>query len=111
MIPPVVTRRDMATQMSPEGSAQSSPKEKPCESSVSSIPPIAELPAQSSSSKLEIRDVEVDDCITLSQWSLNSNSSGGVDKGLTSLREWRKKAVEDHASAWDITETSKSVSK
>lgn len=106
---PAASRRDAATQMSPEGSTCSSPRERPSFSPPSSNLPMTEL-ENHHSSKLEIKDVEVDDCVTVTRWS-KKHGSRGLNKGSTKIRSWRKKAVETQASAWEVAETTKSISK
>ncbi|XP_068642725.1 uncharacterized protein [Aristolochia californica] len=109
MISPAVSRRDMATQMSPEGSGHSSPKEALHSPSPSSAFPITEL-QNHNSLKLEVRDVQVDDCVTMTRWS-KKNVSRRLDKSLSNIGEWRRKVAETRCSAWDVSETAKSISK
>ncbi|XP_042027712.1 uncharacterized protein LOC121774879 isoform X2 [Salvia splendens] len=87
----LVSRRDMATQMSPDGSTRSSSKGRLSYSTRSSFPMLG---------KDNIRDVQ-------------------VDKGTNTCRELRKQDVKDMEStcvgdvptAWDITQSSKNMSK
>ncbi|KAG9451034.1 hypothetical protein H6P81_010999 [Aristolochia fimbriata] len=110
MISPAVSRRDMATQMSPEGSRHSSPKERPLDSPSPSLAlPIAEL-QNHNALKLEVRDVQVDDCVTMTRWS-KKHGSRKIDKSLSNIGEWRRKVAEARCSAWDVSETAKSISK
>lgn len=109
MISRAVSRRDMATQMSPEGSTCSSPKEKSSFSPPSPVLPIAELQSHHSA-RLEIKDVQVDDCVTVTRWS-KKHGARGFGKGSTKIRSWRKKSVETRSSAWEVTETAKSITK
>ncbi|XXG60951.1 hypothetical protein AAC387_Pa04g2734 [Persea americana] len=109
LISPAVSRRDAATQMSPDGSTYSSPRARPSFSPPSSVLPMTQLESHHSS-KLEIKDVEVDDCVTVTRWS-KKHGSRGLNKGSTKIRSWRKKAAETQASAWEVSETTKSISK
>ncbi|XP_008777597.2 uncharacterized protein LOC103697505 isoform X2 [Phoenix dactylifera] len=109
MISPVVLRKDVATQMSPEGSTPSSPKERPFFSpSPQSAHPIQEL--ESHFSKLEVRDVQVDDRVTVTRWS-KKHIARGSDRRSTNIIEWKKKTVETKASSWEVADTAKSMSK
>ncbi|KAK6130875.1 hypothetical protein DH2020_035393 [Rehmannia glutinosa] len=64
-----VSRRDMATQMSPESSIQSSPRRHLSFSlATPSILPVVESQSMRSS-KPEIRDVPVDERVTMTRWS------------------------------------------
>eukprot|EP00261_Vitis_vinifera_P041031 XP_019082274.1 PREDICTED: uncharacterized protein LOC100257562 isoform X1 [Vitis vinifera] len=105
-----VSRRDIATQMSPEGSIFSSPERKPSFSPSSpTVLPIVELQSVNSS-KLEIRDVQVDERVTMTRWS--KKHRGRIPgKGSENVDGWKKKAVEAHSSAWEVSETAKSISK
>ncbi|XP_058089534.1 uncharacterized protein LOC131236415 [Magnolia sinica] len=110
MISPVVSRRDMATQMSPESSSRSSPQERPSFShSPALVLPIEEL-QNHHSPKQEIRDVQVDDRVTVTRWS-KKDGIRGISKGSVNIGEWKKKAVEARASAWEVAETEKRISK
>lgn len=105
-----VTRRDMATQMSPEGSNHSSPDRRPSFSaSTPSALPIVELQSVHSS-KSEVRDVQVDERVTVTRWSKKQR---GRNHGKSSeiVDGWRKNAVDTQSSAWDVSEASKSISK
>ncbi|XP_059641476.1 uncharacterized protein LOC132283535 [Cornus florida] len=82
MVSPVVSRRDMATQMSPEGSTHSSPQGRSLfATSPPSILPSVK-PHNNHSTKLEVRDVQVDKRATVT-WQLKNNGSPDV-KELTS---------------------------
>ncbi|XP_057482251.1 uncharacterized protein LOC130769100 isoform X2 [Actinidia eriantha] len=102
MVSHVVTRRDMATQMSPRNSARSSassPKERlPFSTSPPSIHPIVE-PHSNHSAKLEIRDVQVDKRATVTK-------KQGVRKMHNGSR-----SDKDLASSWNISEEAKKMSK
>ncbi|KAA8547097.1 hypothetical protein F0562_003526 [Nyssa sinensis] len=95
MVSRVVSRRDMATQMSPEGSTHASPKGRLSFSTSppSILPPVK--PHSNQSAKLEVRDVQVDKRATVIRHSRKKHSSD-VD-GLT--------------SSWDIAESTKNTSK
>uniref|UniRef100_A0A5B6ZR65 Remorin C-terminal domain-containing protein n=1 Tax=Davidia involucrata TaxID=16924 RepID=A0A5B6ZR65_DAVIN len=93
MVSRVVSRRDMATQMSPEGSTRSSSKERsPFSTSPPSNLPIVE-PHSNHPVKLEVRDVQ-------------------VDKRATVIRQSRKKRspdVEHLSSSRDVVESAKNT--
>lgn len=106
-----ISRRDMATQMSPEGSPYSSPMRRPSLSpSTPSILPIVEL-QRVHSSRPEVRDVQVDERVTMTRWSKKSKTrfSG---KGSEIVEDWKRKPVEEVRSVgWEVTETANSISK
>ncbi|KAJ7958166.1 Remorin [Quillaja saponaria] len=106
-----VSRRDMATQMSPEGSSPcSSPTMRPSFSaSTPSTLPIMEVQSVSSS-KMEIRDVQVDERVTMTRWS-KKHKALFHGKGSESADNRKKKEIYARPSSWDISETSKSISK
>ncbi|KAG2663657.1 hypothetical protein I3843_16G044200 [Carya illinoinensis] len=102
-----VSRRDMATQMSPQGSSHSSPHRRlSFSASTPYSPPIVQLHSQPSS-KMEVRDVPVDERVTVTSWSkkhrarLPGKSSANVD-------DWKKKGVGTQPSMLDIKSISRS---
>ena len=103
------SRRDMATQMSPESSNPASPERKLSFSPSSSVLPIVELQS-ANSSKLEIRDVQVDERVTMTRWS-KKHRSRIPGKCSENVDGWKKKVVEARSSAWEVSETTKSISK
>ncbi|XP_027333548.1 uncharacterized protein LOC113848292 [Abrus precatorius] len=109
-VSPGVSRRDMATQMSPEGSSCSSPNMRPS-FSASTPPalPITELQSVSFS-KMDIRDVQVDERVTMTRWSKKHRAlfSG---RGSENVDSWKKKETSCRSSSWDVSERSKNVSK
>ena len=105
-----ILRRDMATQMSPEGSQCSSPNEGTSFSvSTPSVLPITEL-LDISSSKMDIRDVQVDERVTMTRWS-KKNRALFSGKGSENVDNQKKKEIRAHSSSWDLTGTAKSHSK
>nr|GLL18247.1 uncharacterized protein LOC109149854 [Ipomoea trifida] len=100
----VVSRRDMATQMSPETSPQSSSSPP-----VPSVLPIVEVSGVHSS-KSEVRDVPVDERVTVTRWS-KKHRSRIPGRSWGSIDDWRRKAVEIRSSSWEVSETTKSISK
>lgn len=109
MISPVFSRKDVATQMSPEGSTSASPKERHFFSpSPQSAHPIQGL--DSHLSKLEVRDVQVDDRVTVTRWS-KKHLARGSGRSSTNIIEWKKKTVEANAPSWEFADTAKSMSK
>ena len=106
-----VLRKDVATQMSPDGSNQSSPKQRHSFSPSPSAPPNEEL--ESHFSKLEVRDVQVDDRVTVTRWS-KKHIARGSDRRSMNIIEWKKKTVEakaDSSSGWEVAEIAKCISK
>ncbi|KAL6995502.1 hypothetical protein U1Q18_005637 [Sarracenia purpurea var. burkii] len=111
-----VSRRDMATQMSPDGSPHSSPWRRPSFSlSSSSVLPIVELGGVQSSI-LEVRDVQVDERVqvnervTLTRWS-KKHRVRFLGKDSENVDDRKKKAVEVRSSAWEVSEAERSISK
>lgn len=104
-----VSRRDMATQMSPEGSPHSSSRQGSSFSPSTPILPIVELQSVHST-KPEIRDVQVDERVTMTRWSkkhrvrIPGRGSGNAD-------DWKRKAVEIRSASWDVSETAKTIAK
>ncbi|KAJ8763233.1 hypothetical protein K2173_026134 [Erythroxylum novogranatense] len=104
------SRRDMATQMSPESSNLSSANQRASFSaSTTSALPIVEVQSIYSS-KSEVRDVQVDDRVTVTRWS-KKNRARNTRKSLDIVDDWRKKAADARSSAWDVSEAAKSISK
>lgn len=99
----------MATQMSPESGSYSSPKGMLLSASTPSALPIAEIQSIRSS-KSDVRDVQVDEKVTVTRWSKKhrTRTSG---KSSEIVDDWRKKAADAQTSAWDITESTKTISK
>ncbi|XVE55887.1 hypothetical protein DITRI_Ditri03aG0193300 [Diplodiscus trichospermus] len=105
-----VSRRDMATQMSPQGSTHSSPQGRASFSpSTPSALTIME-PQSIHSSKPEVRDVQVDERVTMTRWSKKQRARN-AGKSSEIVDDWRKRAGDTHTSTWDVTETAKSISK
>ncbi|KAK1280150.1 hypothetical protein QJS04_geneDACA020688 [Acorus gramineus] len=100
MISPPILRKDVSTQMSPEGSSQSSPKDRPHISSPSPSTDLQIADLQSHLSKLEVRDVQVDDRVTVTRWTKKQINI-----------DWKRKTSEVRASAWEVAETAKCISK
>lgn len=102
-----VSRRDMATQMSPQGSSGSSSNLRlSFSASTPSALPITELQG-GSSAKVNIRDVQIDEHVTLTRWSKKNRAmfSGRASENVESRK------ISAQSSAWDISETSKTDSK
>ncbi|XP_020206112.1 uncharacterized protein LOC109791252 [Cajanus cajan] len=108
-VSPAVSRRDMATQMSPEGSSCSSPNLRPSFSA--STPPALSITEFKSLpfSKMDIRDVPVDERVTMTRWSKKHRAlfSGRASENVNS---WKIKETSSRSSSWDISERSKTVS-
>ncbi|THG00096.1 hypothetical protein TEA_012392 [Camellia sinensis var. sinensis] len=102
MVSRVVSRRDMATQMSPRDSTGSSPKGRSSFStSPPSILPIVESHSNDSA-KLEIRDVQVDKRATVTKQA----KKHGVRKIKNGSPD-----VKNLTSSWDIAEAANNMSK
>nr|XP_043616777.1 uncharacterized protein LOC122588675 [Erigeron canadensis] len=103
-----VSRRDMATQMSPEGSPYSSPMGRHSISLSTSIIPVEEI----RTSKADVRDVQVDDQVSLSRWSMKSRTRiPGRRSGSEMVDDWKRKALEVRSADWEVSEMTKSLSK
>ncbi|KAG2584468.1 hypothetical protein PVAP13_6KG307400 [Panicum virgatum] len=105
---PTILRKDVATQTSPGISRSSSPSMRTSFSRSLSVQQVKEL--ESCFSKLEIKDVQVDDRVTLTRWS-KKHVTQGADKNATNIIEWKKKTVESKSSAWEVMEAAKRISK
>ncbi|XP_038897821.1 uncharacterized protein LOC120085728 isoform X2 [Benincasa hispida] len=100
-----VSRRDMATQMSPEGDFKSSLEIRPPISiATCSVQPIRELKSLSCS-KSEVKDVEVDGRVTLTRWSKKHKSR------IPCKGQVHDKDAEPVICAWDVSDTTRSISK
>ncbi|XP_020675101.1 uncharacterized protein LOC110094249 isoform X1 [Dendrobium catenatum] len=113
MASPMTSSRDVGTQMSPDESTQSSPKERAERpSSISQSPlfvhTITEM--QSNFPCLEIRDVQVDDRVTVTRWS-KKHISRCSDRRSTDIIEWKRKTLESRTSDWEVIGTEKCISK
>ncbi|KAK4722757.1 hypothetical protein R3W88_012990 [Solanum pinnatisectum] len=105
----VISRRDMATQMSPEASPSSSPiRQSSFSPSTPSILPLVELQSVPSS-KAEMRDVPVDERVTVTRWSKKQKAR--IPGRSMELDDWKRKAMEIRSSGWDVSDTSTSISK
>lgn len=87
----------MATQMSPEGSSQSSPT-------------FPHEPQSDHPAKLEIREVQVDKRATMISWS-KKHGSRMIKKGVPDIEELYQNPTGTCASSWDISEAATSISK
>ncbi|KAH7566587.1 hypothetical protein ACOSP7_023148 [Xanthoceras sorbifolium] len=105
-----VSRRDMATQMSPEDSTHSSPRVR---SSLCPSPPSI-LPVVESQSdhpaKMEVREVQVDKGATIISWS-KRHGSRRIKKGVPDFEDFYQSATGTCKSSWDISEAATSISK
>ncbi|XP_017983682.1 PREDICTED: uncharacterized protein LOC18611132 [Theobroma cacao] len=112
MISRVVSRRDMATQMSPEGSSShSSPRER--SSFCHSPPPILPLPAMENSdhpSKLDIREVQIDKRATMTNWP-KRHGSRRIEKGVPDFEDFYQNNTAGSALSLDVSEAATSISK
>lgn len=100
-----VSRRDMATQMSPADDFKSSLEIRPPISiATSSVQPIRELKSLSYS-KSEVKDVEVDGRVTLTRWSKRHKSR------IPCKSQFHKKDAEPVICAWDVPDTTRNISK
>ncbi|KAF6143995.1 hypothetical protein GIB67_017603 [Kingdonia uniflora] len=105
-----VSRRDVATQMSPVWSTHSSPKGRHSfSSSPHSLLPIVEVKG-SNSSRLEIRDVQVDDRVTMTRWS-KKHGSRGPEKSCVNVGDWKNITTKTQTSTWEVSDATKCISK
>lgn len=105
----VISRRDMATQMSPEASPSTSPiRQSSFSPSTPSILPLVEL-QNVSSNKAEMRDVPIDERVTVTRWSKKQKAR--IPGRSMELDDWKRKAMEIRSSGWDVSDTSTSISK
>lgn len=112
VVSPVVSRKDMATQMSPEDSAPPSPRERSssaCPSPPPSVLSIVEL-QQEHPSKVEIKEVQIDKRATMIRWS-KRHASRIIKKGLPDIEDFHKSSRRASASSWDIADVATSISK
>ncbi|MED6145947.1 hypothetical protein PIB30_116798 [Stylosanthes scabra] len=110
-VSPAVSRRDMATQMSPEGSTCPSPNNMRTSFSASTPPVLPIMELQSASfSKMDIRDVQVDERVTMTRWSKKHRAlfSG---RGSENVDRWKMKETSSQSSSLDSSERSKTASK
>nr|GEW02255.1 hypothetical protein [Tanacetum cinerariifolium] len=106
-----VSRRDMATQMSPEGSPYSSPRMRNSVSLSNSILPVVDV-QQIRTSKADVRDVQVDDQVSLSKWSKKTRTRiPGRKSGSEMVDDWKRKALEVRSADWEVSEMTKNLSK
>lgn len=99
----------MATQMSPESSPCSSLSMR-ASFSVSPSPALPINDLQSPSSHMDIRDVQIDERVTMTRWS-NKHRALFIGRGSETPSNWKKKERSAQSSAWDVSETAKSASK
>ncbi|KAL8128114.1 uncharacterized protein LOC141721743 isoform X1 [Apium graveolens] len=103
-----ISRRNMATQMSPEKSPHSSPKERHCFAS-STNPVLPSVEWQDSQFPKQVRDVQVDERVTMSQWCKKTKSrTTGEDSG--NCDDWKKKALEIRSTNWEVSKTANNIS-
>ncbi|CAA0840672.1 Remorin family protein [Striga hermonthica] len=101
----VVSRRDMATQMSPDSSSLQSSQR------LSSSFSEAILPVVESRNKPEIRDVLVDERVTMTRWS-KKNGRIIKNSGSRSSDDCKRNAMNFRSRGWEaMGEESKSISK
>ena len=112
MITRVASRRDMATQMSPEdSSSHSSPRGR--SSFCHSPPPIIPLPAAENddhSSKLDIREVQIDKRATITNCS-KRHVSRRIKKGVPDFEDFYQNSRAASALSLDISEAATNISK
>ncbi|KAF2324368.1 hypothetical protein GH714_013155 [Hevea brasiliensis] len=100
----------MATQMSPEGSNHSPPSGRASFStSTPSALAIVELQSNHSSNS-EVRDVQVDERVTVTRWS-KKHRARNQGKSTEIIDDWRKKTVDARSPGWDVSDAAKSISK
>lgn len=103
-----VSRRDIATQVSPDGSIASTSSRRSFGESSPSALPIVEL-HHLQSSKTEVRDVQVDEMVTVKRGSKKNKIKINQKQSEVS-NDWKKKD-DLSVSAADVSETTKSMSR
>jgi len=103
----IISRKDAATQTSPELSRSSSPNTRPTFNGSLSTEQVKEN--GSCLSDLDIRDVQMDDRVTLTRWS-KKNVTRSSNKNSTNIIEWSEKTVESKSSSWGFAKA-KCISK
>lgn len=100
----------MATQMSLDGSDCSSPKRR---LSFSTSTPALSITGLHSThgTKLGVRDVQVDEQVIWTRWSKKSKQHRIPGNGSGGSEDWKKKDIDTRSSAWDISDTTKDISK
>ncbi|GKB51458.1 remorin family protein [Tanacetum coccineum] len=97
--------------MSPEGSPYSSPRMRNSDSLSNSILPVVEV-QQIRTSKADVRDVQVDDQVSLSKWSKKTRTRiPGRKSGSEMVDDWKRKALEVRSADWEVSEMTKNLSK
>uniref|UniRef100_A0ACD5Y194 Uncharacterized protein n=3 Tax=Avena sativa TaxID=4498 RepID=A0ACD5Y194_AVESA len=102
-----ISRKDTATQTSPELSRSSSPSTRP--SFIRSFSMQQAKERESCISDLEIRDVQMDDRVTLTRWS-KKHVAQASNKNSANILEWNKKTVDSKSPSWKSAEAA-SISK
>ncbi|GAA0183116.1 hypothetical protein LIER_30588 [Lithospermum erythrorhizon] len=102
MVSRVVSRRDMATQMSPDGSNHSSPGRKTLGSTVPRSVSSAKDQQHDRSSKDDIRDVQVDK---------GTNANMQLKKSRHRKTKRNTSDAQTPAPVWDVTQAAKDTSK
>ncbi|KAK2657478.1 hypothetical protein Ddye_010530 [Dipteronia dyeriana] len=92
-----VSRRDMATQMSPDDSSHPSP-------------PSILLGVEDHPAKLQVREVQVDKRATIISRS-KRHGSRRIKKGVPDFEDFYQNAADTCKSAWDLSEEATSISK
>ncbi|CAM8911289.1 unnamed protein product [Rhodiola kirilowii] len=100
-----VSRRNMATQMSPDGSPCSSTRRRHSNSSALSVVEMH----NGDSPRLDVRDVKVDERVTMTRWCRKNKSR--LSGGSENVDDWTRKAAEAHSTAWEVSDAAKSLSK
>uniref|UniRef100_M8CS93 Remorin C-terminal domain-containing protein n=1 Tax=Aegilops tauschii TaxID=37682 RepID=M8CS93_AEGTA len=101
-VTPITSRKDTATQTSPDLSRSSSPSARP--SFVRSFSMQQAKERESCFSDLEIRDVQMDERVSLTRWS-KKHVTQGSNKNSTNMLEWNKRTVDSKSSSWESSET------
>ncbi|TVU09801.1 hypothetical protein EJB05_43297 [Eragrostis curvula] len=104
---PIISTKDAATQTSPELSRSSSPNTRPPFTRSLSTQQVKE--SEACFSDIEIRDVQMDDRVTLTRWSKKVVTRSS-NKNSMNIIDWKEKTVESKSSSWDFTEA-KCISK
>jgi hypothetical protein len=98
---PTISRKDTATQTSPDLSRSSSPSSRP--SFIRSLSMQQAKERETCFSDLEIRDVQMDDRVTLTRWS-KKHVMQASNKNSANILEWNKTTVDSKSPSWKSAE-------
>ncbi|XAR64041.1 hypothetical protein NMG60_11024240 [Bertholletia excelsa] len=104
-----LSRKDVGTQMSPDGSPHSSPRRLSFSSSSPSLLHTVKLES-AQFSKTEVRDVQVDEHVTLTRCS-KRDATRFPRKSSENVGNWKKRVAKVQSPAWKLSEAEKIIAK